>query len=233
MIASSFGGRAGERYAVSNLSIEFADLSKRAAEGDLAAARTLFEELQACAPATARSPQAAMALMERHVARRRQGEHRGADGSIVMARAMLQRCSGITDEQLATRARWGERLASAGDRLARLQYVDYAVPSATSPDYPQRLAEAAARARSFLDPLVASGDAQALFAYGHYWNANRLVPRDPYRAYVHLHAYALAGIPEAHPAFSQLAALGTQLSAEERSTAEREGLALYTKCCGG
>ena len=211
------------------LAVAFHPLAQRAERGDEQAMRMLSQRLGACryAERNAGSHQARLAENLR-VAR--------VDGhdeeTLVRAAQLSGRCVGVTDEMLATLTKWTALLAESGDRNARLQYQNLARPDPRDPQFREKLPEVAANAREYLDQLLAEGDPGALLAYQHYYSSNQLVPRDPFRAYAHGHAYVqLADPPTTHASRHGLAAAARQLSPQEIQLAERQGAALIQRCC--
>ncbi len=225
-----FAGVPGERLPVANLARQFAELAAKARDGDLTAARALYNAAKECK----RSPRTPEDLAKRTM-------HDGESGPEIAAGDAIQRrrytfCSGATDEMLASVPRWAEQLADAGDPVAQLQYQNDVALDGSDPAYQQQLNRARERAMSYLQQQLQGGNPQALFSLQSYYSANRLVSRDPYRAYVYGWAYVLAmgeRLPPAHAAFLGLASAETQLTAAQLESARSEGVMLQKKCCGG
>jgi hypothetical protein len=238
MVAKQFGARAGQRYQVNNLSLEFASLAKQATEGDLKAARTLFESLDRCSRAARSAVWLERGLAHHyHDLAKPRDTSKPYDGrseaSIAMNLEDFRRCNGVTDEHLASRVRWGKQLAEAGDYTARRTYYQYGAPKDIwELDYDQRFNQFRDQAWGYLQEQLDGGDYIALDHMASFY-ANRLTDyRDAYSEYVYLFAYAQAKDSFArYSANARMAVIIEELTPEQVAAAERQGLALYQQCC--
>jgi hypothetical protein len=238
MVAKQFGAREGQRYQVNNLSLEFASLAKQAMEGDLLAARTLFEDLERCSHA-ARTRQRLDNKIAYHHRDLAQAKNSNAprrvmsEASIAGILDEYRHCAQVTDEQLASRARWGKQLAEVGDTMARLQYQDYAKPKDVwALDYNERYEQYKKQAWQYLEMELAVGNSAALAQMGTYYTGYAAGDRDSFKHYMYL--YAFAQRPDLHPyhfAYKGMETASRYLTPEQIREAERQGLALYQQCC--
>ena len=237
IVRGEFAARDGERYQVNNLSLEFASLAKQAAAGDLMAARTLFESLERCSRA-ARTP----VWLERNINNHLRDLAKGQPGtgprrvmheaSIAGAIENYRRCAGVTDEQLETRGRWITQLAEAGDAFAHFQFQNYAMPTEHwAEDYPARFQRFQEQAWRYLEMELRTGNALALMHMGYYY-ANPKIAPDPFKMYSYLYAYAQTPERPGHQGiYMGLNTAAASLTPEQIAEAERQGRALYERCC--
>jgi hypothetical protein len=238
LTASQFSARPGERYRVNNLSLEFASLAKQAGEGDLVAARTLFESLERCAHAP-RDPEQLRRELKYHARdlnRPRNPDQpydAGSEASIAMNLEAYRRCSGVTDEHIASRARWGTQLAEAGDWAARVQYQEFGYPTKYwEDDYEQQLKDYRDQSWRYLDQRLQSRHVDALAHFGHFYMANKATPRDYFKAYVYMYAYVQQpGLSAYDSNYMGLRTASNHLTPDQIAEAERQGRALYLQCC--
>lgn len=229
--SSAFHAIPGQRLPVDNVAVAFGALAAKARSGDLAAARSLFDALEACrrGPHTPEGLDAALMRASDATPER-------LEASRAMIRRRYAHCGGLTEAQLATRSQWGEQLAEAGDAMAQLQYQHFVPLEAGEPDYQDRLRDARERAARYLDQQLRRGNAHALGALQSYYIANRLVGRDYYRSYVYGWAYVMSqqeNLPPGHAAYLGLANAESHLTPAQVASARSEGTSLQRSCCGG
>ncbi len=234
----AFGGRAGMTYRVQNLAAEFQGLATKAANGDLMAARTLFEGLQNCerAPTSLRQLKRSREITAASFAQnpRPPGDYSRGDpvASDAMILARYERCNGIDDDHLAQLAKFGSQLAESGDAMARLSYSDFARPRPGTPNGPGKYLEVREQAFRYLDEELARGDERALNAYASIYLSPHYSAKDPYLAYVYSYAaQQREGGPVWNSSHTALRVAQSQLTADQISQAQREGVALYRECC--
>jgi hypothetical protein len=239
VVISAFAARDGERYQVNNLSLEFASLAKQAAAGDLMAARTLFESLERCDSGSAREHRWLEHNINSHLRDLAKGKPETGprrvmhEASIANAIEAYRRCAGVTDEQLATRGRWNTQLAEAGDIPARFRFMDYGRPTENwREDHQQRLEQFKQQAWRYLEIELQAGNPLALEHMGHYYANPRITQRDPFKMYMYWYAYAQTPETPAHMStYMGLNTAAASLTAEQIAEAERQGRALYERCC--
>jgi hypothetical protein len=236
-IGKSFTGRPGETYTVQNLAVEFASLSQKARSGDLIASRTLFEGIVKCdgAPHTLKRMQRMQAITAADDARAAaEGRSSGSDpvASQTSIEELFRRCGGLDEDHVLARAEFGRQLADSGDEFARLQHQEWALQSVEGPDYAGQISEVRTQSARYLDEELARGNSRALSWYASLHTSPRLGAVDPYQGYLYSYAYAQTpGLPAGHVTYFALAAAEAQLTPEQVARAQREGVALFNRCC--
>ena len=134
-----------------------------------------------------------------------------------------------------------QRAADAGDLDAMLEYgtldfIDLRMNSqAWLVDHAEAIRERKQRVSDYLGRVLASGDARALRAYGNEYLYGRLFPRDPSKAYAYYYAFSRSAAgTESGPWMSRMPLQfpASELSPEQLTRAQSEGLALLAQCCG-
>lgn len=145
------------------------------------------------------------------------------------------------DNDLKTALRILQRAADAGDAEAMLEYtgLDFLDLRLASPaaliDHAEDMRERKRRVVDYLSRLQASGDARALKAYGDEYLYGRLYPWNVQKAYAYYYAYAQSDAAQAEKPWKSRMDLRypeSQLSPEQITQAQREGMALLAECCG-
>ncbi len=236
-IGKSFTGKPGQTYTVQNVAVEFESLAQKARAGDLLAARTLFEGLANCetAPLNFKRMQQMQAITAEGDARAA-AEGRSSDSDPVASQTAIEerfrRCGGLGEDHFLARAEFGRQLADSGDEFARLQYPEWAMPKVEDPDYVAHVADVRTQTSRYLDEELARGNARALRSYAVMHSSPGLGAEDPYRRYLYSYAYAQTpGLSPGDVTYFALAAAESQLNPEQVARAQREGVALFNKCC--
>jgi hypothetical protein len=202
------------------------------------AARTLLESLSRCEGA-ARTPdnlERRVNVHYRDLAQPKPSNHPLRvmhEASIARAIDDYRHCAGVTDEHLASRGRWVAQLAEAGDAIGRFQYHDYARPTDNwTDDFQDRFREFQQQAWRYLEMELEAGNALALSHMGHYHANPRVTRRDPFKMYMYWYAYAQTPETPGHQGtYMGLNTAAAALTPEQIAEAERQGRALYERCC--
>jgi hypothetical protein len=164
------------------------------------------------------------------------GDALAASDTFPATRALPARVEGPTllaPNATATRVDCGEDLAcvarhaEAGDRHARLSLHALLSRASNQADATLR-----AKARRYLELERDAGNRAALYELSRYWGDGVLVPRDVYRQYVYLYADAQYAPPVIiGRTYAALQRIVGELTPTQRDNAEREGSALFARCC--
>jgi hypothetical protein len=235
-----FKGVPGETYDVKNLAAEFSTLSARAEKGDLAASRTLYRSLVACA----RAPKSEAELKGLQDAADSEVTSKGAPGHLSdrfnTAYSLWSHCGSLTLDQQDQVRKFVGQLADAGDKQARLEYPMAANPTDFgNADYQQQKQEFVERAKSYLNEEIDSGNDTALLsmALGYMQPViqGKYVPFnvDPYLAYEYFYAYGLSptGQQKGDSVPSTLARLESQLDPQQIQEARNAAENIVKGCC--
>jgi len=237
-VSASKKARSTGNYSIRNIAVEYPLLAKLAEDGDQTASRTLFHDLTRCrvAPRTRDD-------LDRGIADLRQratedlGLKEGADTSAAYLQANFELCNGVSDQQLASRAKWNALLAASGDSDARLRFAFINIPDEPQrADYSEEVAVYASTAHQYLNDEIEAGNADALLSTSLAYSRPNVVgqhsafPEDDELAYQYLFAFSLSpGNQE--PQLAQLAKLESKLSGEQIQQAQQAGSELYKQCC--
>jgi hypothetical protein len=250
--ASDFSERPGSVYKTSRLADEYSRLANLAAQGDLIAARTLFEQLQHCEKAPKN-----MQELEKYGKKLRDPEYPYASNPENAARmfsdtrALFDHCGELTDEQKGSVSKWTGQLAAAGDSKARLIFPFIAQPrDFERNDFAEQRAAFVETARNYLNEEISLGNGEALGAMASAYRRPIIEGHstpfelDPAAAYRYYYAYALTpeGAPHSRiimPSGEQindipggiLARMESQLTAEQIAIEREAAMRIVQQCC--
>jgi hypothetical protein len=228
--ASDFSERPGSVYKTSRLADEYSRLANLAAQGDLIAARTLFEQLQHCEKAPKN-----MQELEKYGKKLRDPEYPYASNP----------------EQKGSVSKWTGQLAAAGDSKARLIFPFIAQPrDFERNDFAEQRAAFVETARNYLNEEISLGNGEALGAMASAYRRPIIEGHstpfelDPAAAYRYYYAYALTpeGAPHSRiimPSGEQindipggiLARMESQLTAEQIAIEREAAMRIVQQCC--
>lgn len=239
--ADDFAGSPGQRYPVSNLQAQFADLARNATAGDLIAVRTLNRALRVCDGAPRNAEDLASAERKFEDPNFRFSKYTAQGAEVLAAKKSLYlHCGALTDEQRKSRADWTRILADSGDSQARLEYYRVAQPDGMDmTDYSQRHEQFVEEAQRYLNAEIESGDPLALSAMANAYMPNAVSGRaapfeqNPALAYAYFYAYSLSSEGREYTDINAgiLAQLEPLLSPDEIEEARTTGTQIMNRCC--
>jgi hypothetical protein len=210
---------------------EYQRLATAARRGDIGAAKTLYQVLDACsgAPRTAEVLQRMVAEIDSQGGFQRPEQLDDARRDLA---EQLERCKYFSGEQIRSLREWLVVAAEAGDASARRAYIERGAPPVTDDgSYP-----AAARAhRQLIDRYVAeelaAGNIEVLRSASWTFSMGNGVRADPELAYAYTYAYGLAANRDSDSFRRLLSTLAARVPAGRLEEARRFGAQLYTDCC--